>query len=253
MARVLVGVKRVIDYAVKIRVKPDKSGVVTEGVKHSMNPFDEIAVEEAVKMKEKKLATEVVAVSCGPSQAQETLRTALAMGADRAIHVEVPAGDYETLQPIHISKILAKIAQDEKVDIVILGKQAIDDDSNQTAQMTAGVLDWPQATFASKVEKKDSELHVTREIDGGLENIKVKLPAVLSADLRLNEPRYATLPNIMKAKKKPLKKVTPKDLGVDISPRIQVISVEDPPVRQAGSIVPDVDTLVSKLKEKGHC
>lgn len=252
MARVLVGVKRVIDYAVKIRVKPDKSGVVTEGVKHSMNPFDEIAVEEAVKMKEKKLAAEVVAVSCGPSQAQETLRTALAMGADRAIHVEVSAGEYETLQPIHISKILAKLAQDEKADIVILGKQAIDDDSNQTAQMVAGVLDWPQATFASKVEKKDAELHVTREIDGGLENIKVKLPAVLSADLRLNEPRYATLPNIMKAKKKPLKKVTAKDLGVDLTPRIQIISVEEPPVRQAGSIVADVDTLVTKLKESGH-
>lgn len=252
MARVLVGVKRVIDYAVKIRVKPDKTGVVTEGVKHSMNPFDEIAVEEAVKMKEKKLAAEVVAVSCGPSQAQETLRTALAMGADRAIHVEVPAGEYETLQPIHISKILAKLAQEEKADIVILGKQAIDDDSNQTAQMVAGVLDWPQATFASKVEKKDAELHVTREIDGGLENIKVKLPAVLSADLRLNEPRYATLPNIMKAKKKPLKKVTAKDLGVDLAPRIQVISVEEPPVRQAGSIVEDVDTLVKKLKESGH-
>ncbi|XP_034238408.1 electron transfer flavoprotein subunit beta [Thrips palmi] len=252
MARVLVGVKRVIDYAVKIRVKPDKSGVVTEGVKHSMNPFDEIAVEEAVKMKEKKLAAEVVAVSCGPSQAQETLRTALAMGADRAIHVEVSGAEYETLQPIHVSKILAKLAQDEKADIVILGKQAIDDDSNQTAQMVAGVLDWPQATYASKVEKKDGELHVTREIDGGLENIKVKLPAVLSADLRLNEPRYATLPNIMKAKKKPLKKVTAKDLGVDLAPRIQIISVEEPPVRQAGSIVGDVDTLVSKLKESGH-
>ena len=252
MARVLVGVKRVIDYAVKIRVKPDKSGVVTEGVKHSMNPFDEIAVEEAVRMKEKKLASEVVAVSCGPAQSQETLRTALAMGVDRAIHVEVTGPEYETLQPIHISKILAKLAQEEKADIVILGKQAIDDDSNQTAQMTAGVLDWPQATFASKIEKKDSELHVMREIDGGLENIKVKLPAVLSADLRLNEPRYATLPNIMKAKKKPLKKITPKDLGVDISPRIQVLSVEEPPVRQAGSVVPDVDTLVSKLKEAGH-
>jgi len=252
MARVLVGVKRVIDYAVKIRVKPDKTGVVTEGVKHSMNPFDEIAVEEAVRMKEKKLASEVVAVSCGPSQAQETLRTALAMGVDRAIHVEVAGPEYETLQPIHVSKILAKLALDEKADIIILGKQAIDDDSNQTAQMTAGFLDWPQATCASKIEKKDSELHVTREIDGGLENIKVKLPAVLSADLRLNEPRYATLPNIMKAKKKPLKKVTPKDLGVDITPRIEVISVEEPPVRQAGSIVPDVDTLVSKLKESGH-
>ncbi|CAD0204007.1 unnamed protein product [Chrysodeixis includens] len=252
MSRVLVGVKRVIDYAVKIRVKPDKSGVVTDGVKHSMNPFDEIAVEEAVRMKEKKIASEVIAVSCGPAQAQETLRTALAMGADRAIHVEVAGKDYETLQPLHVAKILAKLSKDEKADIVIVGKQAIDDDSNQTAQMTAALLDWPQGTFASKVEKSDAGLTVTREIDGGLEVIKTKLPAVISADLRLNEPRYATLPNIMKAKKKPLKKVSAKDLGVDIAPRIKVLSVEDPPVRQAGSIVPDVDTLVAKLKEGGH-
>ncbi|XP_028167102.1 electron transfer flavoprotein subunit beta [Ostrinia nubilalis] len=252
MSRVLVGVKRVIDYAVKIRVKPDKSGVVTDGVKHSMNPFDEIAVEEAVRMKEKKLASEVVAVSCGPAQAQETLRTALAMGADRAIHVEVAGKEYETLQPLHVAKILAKLSQDEKADIIIVGKQAIDDDSNQTAQMTAAILDWPQGTFASKVEKTDAGLTVTREIDGGLEVIKTKLPAVLSADLRLNEPRYATLPNIMKAKKKPLKKVTAKDLGIDLAPRIKVVSVEDPPVRQAGSVLPDVDTLVSKLKEGGH-
>ncbi|KAJ8674068.1 hypothetical protein QAD02_005330 [Eretmocerus hayati] len=252
MARVLVGVKRVIDYAVKIRVKPDKSGVITDGVKHSMNPFDEIAVEEAVRMKEKKLAQEIIAVSCGPAQAQETLRTALAMGADKAIHVEVSGPEYETLQPLHVSKILAKIAQDEKVDLVIVGKQAIDDDCNQTAQMTGGVLGWPIATFCSKVEHGQGELTVTREVDGGLETIKVKTPAVLSADLRLNEPRYATLPNIMKAKKKPLKKVTPKDLGVDVSPRIEIVTVEEPPVRQAGSIVPDVDTLVSKLKEKGH-
>ncbi|CAK1583824.1 unnamed protein product [Parnassius mnemosyne] len=252
MARVLVGVKRVIDYAVKIRVKPDKSGVVTDGVKHSMNPFDEIAVEEAVRMKEKKLASEVIAVSCGPAQSQETLRTALAMGADRAIHIEVAGAEYETMQPIHVAKILAKLSKDEKADIVIVGKQAIDDDSNQTAQMTAALLDWPQGTFASKVEKTDSGLTVTREIDGGLETIKTKIPAVISADLRLNEPRYATLPNIMKAKKKPLKKMTAKDLGVDLTPRIKVISVEDPPVRQAGSIVPDVDTLIAKLKEGGH-
>ncbi|KAL1460972.1 hypothetical protein WDU94_012906 [Cyamophila willieti] len=252
MAKVLVGVKRVIDYAVKIRVKPDKKGVVTDGVKHSMNPFDEIAVEEAVRMKEKKLASEIIAVSCGPAQAQETLRTALAMGADRAIHVEVSGPEYETLQPFHISKILAKLALEEKVDIVLVGKQAIDDDSNQTAQMTAAILKWPQATFASKVEKTDGNLTVLREIDGGLETIKVKLPAVISADLRLNEPRYATLPNIMKAKKKPLKKMSPKDVGVDTGARIEIVSVEDPPVRQAGSIVPDVDTLVSKLKEKGH-
>lgn len=252
MARVLVGVKRVIDYAVKVRVKPDKTGVVTDGVKHSMNPFDEIAVEEAVRMKEKKIASEIIAVSCGPTQVQETLRTALAMGVDRGIHVEVPNKEYETLQPLHFSKILAKIAQDEKVDLVILGKQAIDDDSNQTAQMTAAVLDWPQGTFASKIEKTDGELTITREIDGGLETIKVKLPAVVSADLRLNEPRYATLPNIMKAKKKPIKKLTTKELGVDTTPRIEIVSVEDPPVRQAGSIVPDVDTLVTKLKEAGH-
>lgn len=253
MARVLVGVKRVIDYAVKIRVKPDKTGIVTDGVKHSMNPFDEIAIEEAVRMKEKKLAQEVIAVSCGPTQSQETLRTALAMGADRGIHVEVSGAEYETLQPIHVSKILAKLAQEEKADLIIVGKQAIDDDSNQTAQMTGGLLDWPSGTFCSKVDYGQNELVVTREVDGGLEVVKLKTPAVLSADLRLNEPRYATLPNIMKAKKKPLKKVTPKDLGVDVAPRIEILSVEEPPVRQAGSIVPDVDTLVSKLKDAGHC
>ncbi|KAK9886671.1 hypothetical protein WA026_017588 [Henosepilachna vigintioctopunctata] len=252
MARVLVGVKRVIDYAVKIRVKPDKTGVVTEGIKHSMNPFDEIAVEEAVRLKEKKIANEIIAVSCGPAQAQDVLRTALAMGADKAIHVEVSGQDYETLQPIHVSKILAKIAQNEKADLIIVGKQAIDDDCNQTAQMTAGFLDWPQATFASKIDKEENHIVVKREVDGGLETIKCKLPAVISADLRLNEPRYATLPNIMKAKKKPLTKLTPKDLGVDTSPRIQILKVEDPPVRQAGTIVPDVDTLIVKLKEQGH-
>lgn len=252
MSRVLVGVKRVIDYAVKIRVKPDKSGVVTEGVKHSMNPFDEIAIEEAVKMKEKKIASEVVAVSVGPAQAQEVLRTALAMGADRGIHIEVAGKDFDLLQPIHVSKILAKLAQDEKADLVILGKQAIDDDCNQTAQMTAALLDWPQATFASKVEKTADGLTVIREVDGGLETIKTKVPAVISADLRLNTPRYATLPNIMKAKKKPIKKLAPKDLGVDTAPRIEIVSVEDPPVRQAGSILPDVDTLLGKLRDGGH-
>lgn len=236
----------------QIRVKPDKSGVVTEGVKHSMNPFDEIAVEEAVKMKEKKLASEVVAVSVGPAQAQEVLRTALAMGADRGIHIEVTGKDYDLLQPIHVSKILAKLAQDEKADLVILGKQAIDDDCNQTAQMTAALLDWPQATYASKVEKTGDGLTVVREIDGGLETIKTTVPAVISADLRLNTPRYATLPNIMKAKKKPIKKVAPKDLGVDTTPRIEIVSVEDPPVRQAGSILPDVDTLLGKLRDGGH-
>ncbi|XP_064609765.1 electron transfer flavoprotein subunit beta-like [Liolophura sinensis] len=249
--RVLVGCKRVIDYAVKVRVKPDKTGVVTEGVKHSMNPFDEIAVEEAVRLKEKKIASELLAVSCGPSQCQETLRTALAMGVDKAIHVEIGAKEFETMQPIHVSKILAKIAQEEKSDLVILGKQAIDDDCNQTGQMTAAILDWPQATFASKVEKNNGGLDVTREVDGGLETIKVKLPAVVTSDLRLNEPRYATLPNIMKAKKKPLTKKSAADYGVDLTPRMEQISVEDPPVREAGSKVESVEELLAKLKEKG--
>lgn len=252
MARVLVGVKRVIDYAVKIRVKPDKTGVVTEGVKHSMNPFDEIAIEEAVRMKEKKLVQEIIAVSCGPLQSQDVIRTALAMGADKGIHVEISGPEYETLQPLHVSKILAKLAQDEKADLVIVGKQAIDDDSNQTAQMIAGMLDWPAGTFCSKVQKNNGDMTVTREVDGGLEVVKVKTPAVLSADLRLNEPRYATLPNIMKAKKKPIKKLSAKDLGVDTAARIQVLTVEEPAVRQAGAILPDVDTLVTKLKEAGH-
>ncbi|KAK3577318.1 hypothetical protein CHS0354_008413 [Potamilus streckersoni] len=249
--RVLVGCKRVIDYAVKVRVKPDKTGVVTDGVKHSMNPFDEIAMEEAIRMKEKKLASEIIVVSCGPSQCQETLRTALAMGGDRAIHVQVEGKEYEGLQPFHVSKIFAKIAQEEKVDLVVLGKQAIDDDCNQTGQMTAAILDWPQATFASKVEIDSGSLKVTREIDGGLENIKVKLPAVVTTDLRLNEPRYATLPNIMKAKKKPLTVKKPSDYAVDISPRQEVLSVEDPPVREAGQKVESVEQLVQKLRDAG--
>lgn len=249
--RILVGCKRVIDYAVKIRVKPDKTGVVTDGVKHSMNPFDEIAVEEAVRLKEKKLAAEIVVASCGPTQCQETLRTALAMGADKAIHVQMDPKEYETMQPIHVSKILAKIAQEEKIDIVLLGKQAIDDDCNQTGQMVAALLDWPQATFASKVEKDDGHLKVTREIDGGLETIKVKLPTVITTDLRLNEPRYATLPNIMKAKKKPLTAKKPGDYGVEIKPTQQILSVEDPPVREAGQKVESVEELVSKLTDAG--
>lgn len=233
-------------------MKPDKSAVVTDGIKHSMNPFDEIAVEEAVKMKEKKLVNEVIALTVGPAQNVETLRTALAMGADRGIHVEISGKEYETLQPLHVSKIFAKIAEKEKVDFVIVGKQAIDDDANQTAQMTAALLDWPQATFASKIEKKgDKTIEVTREVDGGLETISCKMPAVISADLRLNTPRYATLPNIMKAKKKSVEKVSAKDLGVDTTARIEVVAIEDPPVRQAGSTVPDVDTLVAKLKENG--
>jgi electron transfer flavoprotein beta subunit len=250
--RALVGCKRVIDYAVRVRVKADKTGVVVDGVKHSMNPFDEIAVEEAVRMKEKNIVSEIIAVSCGPAQAQETLRTALAMGVDKAVHVEVPAAQYETMQPIHVAKCLAKLATDMKVNLVIVGKQAIDDDSNQTAQMTAAMLDWPQAVYASKVEKDGDGLTVTREIDGGLETIKVKLPAVISADLRLNEPRYATLPNIMKAKKKPLEKKTPADLGVDMAPRIKIVSVEDPPTRQAGAKVADVDELITRLKALGR-
>merc|ERR1719462_685102 len=215
-----------------------------------MNPFDEIAVEEAVRMKEKKLVKEIVVVSCGPAQAAETIRTALAMGADRGIHIDVPADQMGTFQPIHVSKILAKLAEQEKADMIMLGKLAIDDDSNQTAQMTASILNWPQGVFASKVSKTDAGLEVLREIDGGLETIKISLPAVLSADLRLNEPRYATLPNIMKAKKK-VAKMPPKDLGVDTAPRIQVVDVSDPPVREAGTVQADVDELVSKLKEKG--
>jgi len=243
--RVLVGVKRVIDYAVKVRVRPDKMGVVTDGVKHSMNPFDEIAIEEAVRLKEKKLAKEIVAVSCGPPKCQETLRTALAMGADRGIHVDIPDKDFESVQPYHISKMLAKLAQEEGVDLVILGKQAIDDDCNQTGQMTAAHLDWPQGTFASEVSLEDGHLKIIREIDGGLETIQVKMPAVVTADLRLNEPRYATLPNIMKAKK------TAADLGVDLAPKMEVVSVSDPPVREAGQKVESVEELVSKLKEAG--
>lgn len=250
--RALVGCKRVIDYAVKVRVKPDKTGVVTEGVKHSMNPFDEIAVEEAVRLKEKSIVSEIIAMSCGPTQCQETLRTALAMGVDKAVHVDIPLKDYEGVQPIHVAKMIAKIATEQKVDLVILGKQAIDDDCNQTAQMTAAFLDWPQAVFASKIDKDGDSLTVMREVDGGMETIKVKLPAVISADLRLNEPRYATLPNIMKAKKKPLEKKTPKDLGVDIASRIQVVSVEDPPTREAGAKVADVDELISRLKALGR-
>jgi len=249
--RVLVGCKRVIDYAVKIRVAANNKSVVTEGVKHSMNPFDEIAVEEAVRMKEKKLVSEIVVVSCGPAQAAETIRTALAMGADRGIHIEVPADQMITFQPIHVSKILAKLAEQEKADIVMLGKLAIDDDSNQTAQMTASLLNWPQGVFASKITKNDGGLEVVSEIDGGLQTINISLPAVLSADLRLNEPRYATLPNIMKAKKKKVVKMKAADLGVDIAPRIEILDVSDPPVREAGSTVADVDELVAKLKEKG--
>ncbi|GMT28721.1 hypothetical protein PFISCL1PPCAC_20018, partial [Pristionchus fissidentatus] len=249
--RVLVGVKRVVDYAVKVRVKPDKTGVITEGVQHSINPFDEIALEEAVKLKEKKQATEVVAFSMGGAKCQEVLRTALAKGADKAIHVEISDEDVSKLEPLHVARTLRKIIENDKFDIVFLGKQAIDDDASQTGSLLAGMLNWPQALYASKVETDGQSLKVTREIDGGLDTIKVSLPAVLSADLRLNEPRYATLPNIMKAKKKPLEKKSAKDLGVDLAPQTTVLEVSEPPVRQAGGFVDDVSTLITRLKEKG--
>uniref|UniRef100_A0A915KD53 Electron transfer flavoprotein subunit beta n=1 Tax=Romanomermis culicivorax TaxID=13658 RepID=A0A915KD53_ROMCU len=228
-------------------------GIVTEGVKHSMNPFDEIAVEEAVSMKEKNIAKDVLAVSCGPAQAQETLRTALAMGVDRALHVEMESKQYEKAEPIHIAQMISKIAKEEKIDVIIMGKQAIDDDANQTGQMVASILDWPQATFASKIEKDgDCHLKVTREIDGGLETIRVKLPAVCTADLRLNTPRYATLPNIMKAKKKPLEKKKPSDLGVDLKPHLEILQITDPPPRKAGGRVESVGELVKKLQDIGR-
>jgi len=248
--RVVVGVKRVIDYAVKIRVKPDNLGVVTEGVKHSMNPFDEIAVEEAVRMKEKGTAGEIIAVSCGPKEAGETIKTALAMGADRGIHILIDGADYETLQPLAIAKLFKEVVTAEDAGLVILGKQAIDDDANQTAQMLAGLLDCSQGTFASEVELTDDGVKIVREIDGGLETINVTLPTVISADLRLNEPRYATLPNIMKAKKKKVAAMTPADYGVDISPNYEILAVEDPPTRQAGVTVDSVDDLLAKLKDE---
>uniref|UniRef100_A0A8C1WRN2 Electron transfer flavoprotein subunit beta n=1 Tax=Cyprinus carpio TaxID=7962 RepID=A0A8C1WRN2_CYPCA len=237
----------------QIRVKPDRTGVVTDGVKHSMNPFCEIAVEEAVKLKEKKLVKEVVAVSCGPQQVQETIRTALAMGADRGIHVEVSGKDYETLGPLQVSKIFAALAKKEQADLIILGKQAIDDDCNQTGQMTAALLDWPTLAFSSEdVTLEADKLKVVREIDGGLETIKINLPAVVTADLRLNTPRYATLPNIMKAKKKKITNVKPADLGVDVSSRLEVLKVDEPPQRQSGVKVETVHDLVEKLKEAGR-
>ena len=244
--KILVPVKRVVDYNVKVRVKTDGTGVDIANVKMSMNPFDEIAVEEAVRLKEKGVATEVIAVSCGVTQCQETLRTAMAIGADRAILVETPA-ELE-LQPLAVAKLLKALADKEQPGLVILGKQAIDDDCNQTGQMLAALTDWPQATFASKVDVADGRAQVTREIDGGLETLSVRLPAVVTTDLRLNEPRYVTLPNIMKAKKKPLETVKPADLGVDVAPRIKTLKVSEPPKRSAGIKVPDVATLVAKLK-----
>ena len=244
--KVLVSVKRVVDYNVKVRVKSDGSGVDIANVKMSLNPFDEIAVEEAVRLKEKGVVTEIVAISCGMAQCAETLRTAMAIGADRAILVECA----DELQPLAVAKLLKALVDREQPGLVILGKQAIDDDCNQTGQMLAALAGLPQATFASKVEVVDGFAHVTREIDGGSELLKVKLPAVLTTDLRLNEPRYVTLPNIMKAKKKSLETIKPADLGVDVTPRIKTLKVSEPPKRGAGIKVPDVATLVAKLKNE---
>jgi len=244
--KILVSVKRVVDYNVKIRVKADQSGVELANVKMSMNPFDEIAVEEAVRLKEKNLAQEILAVTLGPQACQDTLRNAMAIGADRSIHVVT---DIE-LQPLAVAKALAKIVEREKPDLVILGKQAIDDDCNQTGQMLAALLGWPQGTFASKIDLSPDSIKVTREVDGGHETVDLKLPAVVTTDLRLNEPRYASLPNIMKAKKKPIDTVTPEALGVDLAPRLKTLKVTEPPKRKAGIKVPDVATLVDKLKNE---
>jgi electron transfer flavoprotein beta subunit len=244
--KVLVPVKRVVDYNVKVRVKADGSGVDLANVKMSMNPFDEIAVEEAVRLREKGAATEVIAVSCGVTQCQETLRTAMAIGADRAIHVECA----DELQPLAVAKLLKALVDKEQPGLIILGKQAIDDDCNQTGQMLAALANLPQGTFASKVEVADGKVSVTREVDGGLETVKLNLPAVITTDLRLNEPRYVTLPNIMKAKKKQLEVFKPADLGVDVTPRIKTLKVVEPPKRGAGIKVPDVATLVAKLKNE---
>jgi electron transfer flavoprotein beta subunit len=245
--KLLVPVKRVIDFNVKPRVKADGSGVDLANVKMSMNPFDEIAVEEAIRLKEKGIATEIVVVSIGPAKAQETLRTALAMGADRAILVQTDA----EVEPLAVAKLLQKIVDEEKPQMVILGKQAIDDDSNQTGQMLAALLGWGQGTFASKVEVSGESVQVTREVDGGLETVKLKLPAIVTTDLRLNEPRYASLPNIMKAKSKPLATKAPEDYGVDIAPRLATLKVVEPSKRQAGVKVASVDELIGKLKTLG--
>ena len=244
--KILVAVKRVVDYNVKIRVKSDQSGVDTANVKMSMNPFDEIAVEEAIRLKEAGIASEIVVFSAGSQQCQETLRTALAIGADRAILVET---DIE-LQPLAVAKLLQAVCAKEQPQLIILGKQAIDDDSNQTGQMLAALMDIPQATFASKVAFADGTLRVTREVDGGLETISMALPAVITTDLRLNEPRYVTLPNIMKAKKKELEIIRPEALGVDVTPHLKIIKVEEPPKRTAGILVADVAALVDKLKNE---
>ena len=245
--KILVPVKRVIDYNVKPRVKADGSGVDLANVKMSMNPFDEIAVEEAIRLKEAGKAEEIVAVSIGPAKAQETLRTALAMGADRAILIETD----DEVEPLAVAKLLKAVADEEQPGLVILGKQAIDDDSNQTGQMLAALLGWGQGTFANTVEVGDGSVDVKREIDGGLQTVKLNLPAIVTTDLRLNEPRYASLPNIMKAKSKPLDQKTPADYGVDTAPRLTTSNVSEPPKREAGEILEDVDTLVAKLKEMG--
>ena len=242
--KLLVCVKRVVDYNVKIRVKPDGSGVELANIKMSMNPFDEIAVEEAVRLKEQGKATEIVAVSIGPQQAGETIRTALAMGADRGILVKTDA----PVEPLGVAKILAKVVEQEKPDLVIMGKQAIDDDSNQTGQMLAALLGWPQGTFAFKVNVGEGSIDVTREVDGGLQTVGLKLPAIVTTDLRLNEPRYASLPNIMKAKKKPLDETSPETLGVDVAPRLKVVKTAEPGGRKAGVKVGSVAELVQKLK-----
>jgi len=244
--KILVPVKRVVDYNVKVRVKSDGTGVDIANVKMSMNPFDEIAVEEAVRLKEKGTATEIIAVSCGDAKCQETLRTAMAIGADRGILVETT----EELQPLAVAKLLKALVDKEQPQLVILGKQAIDDDANQTGQMLAALADLPQATFASKVEVAGEKVNVTREVDGGLETIALSLPAVITTDLRLNEPRYVTLPNIMKAKKKQLDTLKPEELGVDVAPRLKTLKVSEPPKRGAGIKVPDVATLVDKLKNE---
>jgi len=245
--KVLVPVKRVVDYNVKIRVKADKSGVELQNVKMSMNPFDEIAVEEAVRLKEGGKVSEIIAISIGPQQAQETIRTALAMGADRGILVKTDL----QVEPLAVAKILQKIAGEENPDLIIMGKQAIDDDCNQTGQMLAGLLGWAQGTFASEVKPEGGAVQVTREIDGGLETVKIKTPAVITTDLRLNEPRYASLPNIMKAKQKPIAEKSPDDLGVDITPRLKSLKVEQPAKRGAGEKVASVEELVEKLKKEG--
>lgn len=244
--KILVPIKRVIDYNVKVRIKPDNSGVETANVKMSMNPFDEIAVEEAVRLKESGKATEIIAVSIGESKCQETIRTAMAMGVDEGILVETD----ETVEPLNVAKILKAVIEEQKPDLIIMGKQAIDDDSNQTGQMLATLLGWGQATFASKVDLADGVANVTRELDGGLQTIAVKTPCIITTDLRLNEPRYASLPNIMKAKKKPLETKSPSDYGVEIASRTEILRVEEPPIRQGGITVPDIDTLIDKLKNE---